>query len=226
MSDISLIEHPPRLDPASFIRENLNLLPVPAFPHIKLYTPHPASRLRRLDGPADEEGDPLPPYWAYVWGGGAVLVRHLEAFPQLVSDKRVLDLGSGSGLVAIAAALAGAVSVIAAETDPNGLAALALNAAANGVKLSATGADLTAGPPPEVDLILVGDLFYAPDLAERVSAFLSRCVAAGIQVVVGDPFRAYLPLGALELIAEYDVLDFGDNPRSNGTKSGVFAFRG
>lgn len=210
-------------DAAEFIRSNLDLLPVPAFPGIKLYTPHPGSGLRRLDSAVDEDGDPLPPYWAYVWGGGAVLVRHIQAHPEVVAGRRVLDLGSGSGIVGIAAAQCGAASVLAAETDANGLAALALNAEANGVVLSITGADLTAGAAPEVDVVLVGDLFYAPELAVRVSAFLARCVAAGVTVLVGDPYRAHLPLGALEVVAEYEVADFGE---AAGRRSGVFRFLG
>jgi len=210
---------------AEFIRENLELLPVPAFPDIVLYTPHPASGLRRLESAVDEDGDPYPPYWAYVWGGGAVLVRHIRANPGLVQGRRVVDLGSGSGIVGIAAAQAGAASVLAAEVDRNGLAAIALNAAANGVDLASTGEDLIAGDPPDADLMLVGDLFYAPDLASRVLPFLTRCAAAGIEVVVGDPFRAHLSLGSLLPIAEYSVADFGDSPHSADTRSAVFQLR-
>ena len=136
------------IDAAEFIQSNLNLLPVPAFPGIKLYTPHPGSGLRRLDSVVDEDGDPLPPYWAYVWGGGAVLVRHIQAHPEVVAGRRVLDLGSGSGIVGIAAAQCGAASVLAAETDANGLAALALNAEANGV---AGRIDFRVGGPESVD---------------------------------------------------------------------------
>ena len=225
---MSEIENAPRRtasDVAAFIRENLALLPVPAFPDIVLYTPHPASGLRRLESAVDEDGDPCPPYWAYVWGGGAVLVRHIRANPGLVRERRVVDLGSGSGIVGIAAAKAGAASVLAAEVDRNGLAAIALNAAANGVELASTGDDLIAGDPPDADLVLVGDLFYAPDLAGRVLPFLARCVAAGVEVVVGDPFRAHLPLGALHPIAEYSVADFGDSPHAAGTRSAVFQLR-
>ena len=211
------------INPIAFIRENMTLLPVPAFPSIKVYAAHAGSGLRRLLD-EDEDGDPSPPYWAYVWGGGAALVSHIQSSPQIVAGKRVLDLGAGSGIVGIAAAQNGAKEVVAAEIDPMGLAALQLNASANGVILRVTGGDVTLGPAPDVDLVLVGDLFYAPKLAEQVSAFLSRCIFAGVEVLVGDPFRAHLPVGRLQLIAEYDVADFGDARGSSGTRSGVFRF--
>ncbi|MDB5439048.1 MAG: hypothetical protein JWM33_1475 [Caulobacteraceae bacterium] len=190
----------------AFIQTRLRLAPAVSLPEISLYAAHPGSGLGRLGGGED---DP-PPYWAWLWGGGAVLARHVLDHPETVAGRRVLDLGTGGGVVAIAAAKAGAASVIAADIDANAIVALRLNAAANGVEITPIHADLTVGDPPEVDLILVGDLFYAEDLAGRVCAFLDRCRAAGIEVLVGDPGRTPLPLDRLSLIAQYPAPDFGE----------------
>jgi predicted nicotinamide N-methyase len=207
-------------DPLAFIPANLRLLPAPSLPEVRLYTAHPASGLWRLAGQAI---DSPAPYWAYHWAGGTVLARHIFVHPEIVRRRRVLDLGTGSGIVGIAAAMCGAAAVIAADTDANAIAAAQLNAAANGVSIETVDDDLTAGPPPEVDLILAGDLFYDEFLAVRVLAFLKRCRAAGIEVLVGDPGRGPLPRAALRLVAEYPIRDFGDL-RSGAEKiSGVFA---
>src|SRR5690606_4752967 len=120
----------------------------------------------------------------------------------------------------------GARSVLAADTDPYAVAALGLNAAANGVALAVSGADLTAGPPPPVDLVLVGDLFYEEALARRVTAFLERCRAAGMEILIGDPGRAYLPRERPRKLAEYAVPDVGDVETKPARPSAVFAFVG
>ena len=122
----------------------------------------------------------------------------------------MLDLGAGSGLVAIAAALSGADAVTAADVDPYAITAARLNAAANGVTVETVLGDLTAGDPPEVEVMLVGDLFYEPDLAARIEPFLRRCLGAGIEVLIGDPWRATLPTDRLRVVAAYEVADFGD----------------
>ena len=204
----------------AFIRERLPLEPVPGVPEIRLHRAGPRSGLMRL-----AEADPSfgSPYWARPWGGGLALARHVLDHPETVAGKRVLDLGAGSGLVAIAAALAGAGEVRAADVDPYAVAATRLNAAANGVAVEAIHDDLTAGDPPDVELLLVGDLFYDPDLAARVTAFLERCVAAGIAVLIGDPFRAHLPIERLRVVAEYPVADYGD-PDGAARAAAVFAF--
>jgi predicted nicotinamide N-methyase len=156
----------------------MRIAPVPTLPEIRIYTAHPASGLWRL-AELDEDGSgPSPPYWAYHWAGGAALARHILDRPETVTGGRVLDLGAGSGIVGIAAAKAGAREVIAAEIDRYALAALGLNSELNGVEITAIGDDLTAGPPPPVNLVAVGDLFYERDLADRVTAFLDRCLAA------------------------------------------------
>ncbi|TIV81807.1 MAG: methyltransferase, partial [Mesorhizobium sp.] len=199
-----------RPDPTAFIKANMRLAPVAALPEIQIYSAHPGSGLRRLVDPEADDGDaaapePQPPYWAYAWAGGTVLARYILDRPQAVAGRRVLDLGAGSGLVGIAAAKAGARAVIAAEIDRNGIVALGLNATANGVAITVVGEDITAGPPPGVDLVLAGDVFYAHEVARRVIPFLDRCLAAGIEVLVGDPRRADLPLSRLKLLAEYKV---------------------
>jgi predicted nicotinamide N-methyase len=200
-------------DPRTFIERNLRLEPVRGLPDIRLYTAHPGSGLKLVKA---------APYWAFPWAGGLALARHLAAKPETVRGRRVLDLGAGGGIVAIAAAKAGASTVMAAEIDAFAQAALALNAEANGVTLTLVGDDLLPGEPPAVDLVLVGDLFYTEKLAARVAAFLERCRAASIEVLVGDPRRSPLPLERLALVAEYEVPDFGGG---SGREGGVYAFR-
>ena len=136
----------------------------------------------------------------------------------------MLDLGAGSGIVGIAAAKAGASQVIAAEIDPYGIAALGLNAAINDVAVTVVAHDLTAGPPPAVDLVAVGDLFYEHDLSKRVTVFLDRCLAAGIEVLIGDPGREFLPRSRLCTLAEYPVPDFGMGVTAAMKQSAVFSF--
>lgn len=203
-----------------FIAANLPVLPVPGIAGIRLHRAGPQSGLRRL-----AERDPQfgSPYWAHYWGGGLVLARYLFDRPESVAGRRVLDLGAGSGIVGIAAAKVGAAEVYAADIDPYAIAAIELNTALNGVTVNATVADLTQGEPPEVDAICVGDLFYEATLAEKVTAFLDRCLAQGIAILIGDPWRAHLPKSRLRLLAEYAVPDFGEDT-TRTRPAGVFAF--
>ncbi len=207
------------MDVRAFITENLQLKPAPGLPEIHLYIAHPGSGLSRL-GTNDAE-DP-PPYWAYSWAGGTLIARHILKHPDLVRDRRVLDLGAGSGVVGIVARKCGAFRVIAAEIDTNAIAAIGLNAEANGVAIEVTSADVLSGAPPDVDVILAGDVFYNTQLAGRVLPFLTACRKAGIDVLIGDPRRRSLPLAALKLVAEYAAPDFGDDSSGQGAIGGVF----
>ncbi|APO74861.1 ribosomal RNA methyltransferase protein [Rhizobium etli 8C-3] len=190
-----------------FIRKNLRLQPVRSVPEILLYSAHSESglgRLARLNGAVG-----AAPYWAYHWAGGTVLARHILSQPQTVSDRHVLDLGSGSGLVAIAAANAGAAHITAIDIDIHAIAAIELNAAANGTTIETLQADILDDSPPDCDVILAGDVFYDARLASRILPFLVRCRAAGIGVLIGDPGRAPLPRERLRLVRAYAVADFG-----------------
>ncbi|WP_246755222.1 methyltransferase [Rhizobium lusitanum] len=203
-----------------FITANLPILPVPGIPEIRLHKAGPRSGLRRL---AEQDLQFGSPYWAHYWGGGLVLARYLLDRPEAVAGRRVLDLGAGSGIVGIAAAKAGAADVHAADIDPYAIAAVGLNAALNDAAVQPVLADLTRGEPPAVDVVCVGDLFYEAALAKRVTAFLDRCLAQGTAVLIGDPWRAYLPASRLRLLTEYAVPDFGEDAASPRL-SGVFAF--
>ena len=185
-------------DRVAWIRRHLAGTPLPDLPGIEIYTAHPGSGLSNL-------GD-APPYWAYVWAGGAALARHVLTVPGLVLGKRVLDFGAGSGVVAIAAARAGAAEVLALEPDEWGQAAVAVNAGVNGVAVR-----LVSGVP-QVDVVLCGDVFYSPEVAAEVMPVLDGFLAQGARVLVGDPGRADLPLGRMRLLAEYQVRDVGDGP--------------
>jgi predicted nicotinamide N-methyase len=150
-------------------------------------------------------GAPIP-FWAFAWAGGLALARHLEDHPEEVRGRRVLDFASGSGLVAIAAARAGAAEVVAADIDPFAEVAIERNARANGVRLAVVGRDVLAEDPPDVDVLLAADTWYEGPLAARVLPWLRAAAARGTRVLVGDPGRRYLPTDALEPIADYEVM--------------------
>ena len=195
-------------DRKAFIRTNTRLKQVAHVPEISLYV---ADESVPLWLKTEEElatiGLP-PPYWAFAWAGGQALARYVLDNPQAVAGKRVLDLASGSGLVAIAAAKAGAAPVIAADIDPFTEAAVALNAEANDVYIEVLVQDLLDQPAqdaPRYDVILVGDLFYERDTAARALAFLDRHAATDTRVLIGDPGRTYLPKDRLTRLAEYSV---------------------
>jgi predicted nicotinamide N-methyase len=212
-----------RADPTGFIQAHMRVAPAPSLPEIRLYTAHPASGLWRLVDRGEAGGDP-PPYWAYHWAGGLALARYILDRPATVAGLRVLDLGAGSGVVGIAAAKAGAREVVAADIDCNAIAAIALNAAANDVIVETVRDNLTAGAPPKMDVIAVGDLFYEQELAVRVTSFLDNCLAAGIKILIGDPGRPYLPRRRLRLLAEGPTPDFGDVKDAAMKMSAVFSF--
>lgn len=143
-----------------------------------------------------------PPFWAIAWLGGQALARYLLDHPDEVAGKRVLDLGSGSGLVAIAAKLAGAASVLATDIDPMCAVVIPMNAAINDVAIDVTVTDLLNADPPDVDVILAGDVWYERDLARQVLRWFDLSPA---RVLLGDPGRAYLPQEGWTELASYDV---------------------
>jgi predicted nicotinamide N-methyase len=143
-----------------------------------------------------------PPFWAIAWLGGQALARYVLDHPDEVAGKRVLDLGSGSGLVAIAAMLAGAASVLATDIDPMCAVAIPMNAVVNEVAIDVTVIDLLTADPPDVDVILAGDVWYERDLARQVLRWFDLSPA---RVLLGDPGRAYLPLEGWAELASYDV---------------------
>ena len=192
-------------DPAAFILANTRLQPVPHAPEISLWLADEVTPIWRLtEEELGQMGLP-PPFWAFAWAGGQGLARWLLDNPAEVAGKRVLDLAAGSGLVGIAAMQAGAASVLCADIDPFCSAAVALNAAANGVSLDFTDADLLDAPPPDVDVICAGDVFYEQPMAGRVLAWLSAAAGRGVRVLVGDPLRTYFPKQGFERLAEYAV---------------------
>ncbi len=150
-----------------------------------------------------------PPYWGFAWPGGQAVARYVLDHPEIVAGKCVLDIASGSGIVAIAAAKAGAARVIAQDIDPLAVVAITMNADANGVAIDASAVDIICDDSPfdaaSVDVVLAGDVFYDADLAVRATAFLRRCRSAGSVVLVGDPGRAALPRHLLNSRVEYVV---------------------
>lgn len=183
--------------------DGLRLVAAPFVPEVRLHLAEDAILWwARMEAAA---GRSLPPpYWASVWAGGQALARHLLDHPELAAGRRVLDLASGSGLVAIAAALAGAERVTANDVDPYAVAAVTANARANRVELAVTGGDLLDGPV-HADLLLAGDVLYDAGLAARVLPFLQRAADRGVEVLVGDPDRGHLPADRLDRVASYPV---------------------
>lgn len=189
--------------------DGLRLAPVPFVPEVLLHLADDAIVLRaRLEAQASRQ---LPqPFWADAWVGGCAVARYVLDHPEVVAGRRVLDIASGSGVVAIAAAIAGAASVTANDIDPYAVAAIALNARANAVPVEVLEGDLLAtGATCDAEVVLAGDVFYNRDMAERMLGFLRRAAASGADVLVGDPGRAHLPGHCLATVAGYQVAATG-----------------
>lgn len=191
---------------ADFIAAETRLREVPLIPEVALHLADEAVALwQRSEEELGAIGLP-PPFWAFAWAGGQALARFILDHHEIVRGRRVLDLGAGSGLVAVAAAKAGAAHVIAAEIDAVARVAIALNAWANGVAIAAVGENLLAGADaPACDVVLAADLFYERDTAQAAMRFLEAQHAAGARVLIGDPGRAYLPRDPLIRLAEYRI---------------------
>lgn len=192
------------LDRRGFILAHTRLLPVPHASEISLNVAEEATELwQKTEDELAVIGLP-PPFWAFAWAGGQALARHLLDHPGIVRGKRVLDFASGSGLVAIAAAKAGAAHVQACDIDAFAAEAIVLNAEANGVSVTATLQDLI-GRDDGWELICAGDVCYERAMAESVVGWLSGLVARGAEVLIGDPGRSYLPRERLQELATYEV---------------------
>ena len=191
-------------DIPTFIRENTRVLAPSHVPELQLYLADDAVSLWELtEEQLGEMGLP-PPFWAFAWAGGQALARYVLDHSETVRGRNVLDVASGSGLVAIAAMKAGAAAALAVDIDAFAAHAAILNAALNNVRVETSDAD-PVGKPTDAEIILVGDLFYDRDLAPRVLDWLIAMQAQGKTVLIGDPGRTYLPRDKLEQIAAYDI---------------------
>ena len=187
------------------VRERTRLVRPPAVPELEL---HLADDMEQAwaDLQAELEDATLPPpFWAFAWLGGQAVARYVLDVPAEVAGRRVLDLATGSGLCALAAKRAGAAHVEGVDVDPVAGEAARLNAAHNGLDVDTAVRDVLDVPPPEVDVVLAGDVFYDAAMAERVQPWLLAAHRRGARVLLGDPGRHYLPRALLTELAAYDL---------------------
>jgi predicted nicotinamide N-methyase len=193
------------MDPAEFVQRNTAIAAPPLVPEIRL---HLATEVTPLWQATEKTlaGNALPPpFWAFAWAGGQALARYLLDNPEVVRGREVLDIGSGSGIVAIAAAKAGASRVIAAEIDHFAAAAIALNAPLNSAVVTVETRDLLDRAAAGWGVALAGDICYEEPMSSRAMALLRRIAARGRPALLGDPGRAYLPKDGLAELARYTV---------------------
>lgn len=193
------------LSPGSFVRRHAQLRSVPGLEGIRLHLADDILPVWHAAQVATGDPDAPLPYWAVAWAGGLAIGRYLSDHPEVVAGRRVFDLASGSGLCAIAAMRAEAVQATAVDIDRFAVAAIGLNARANGVRVGVARRDVLDDDPPEADVILAGDCWYDAGLAARVLPWLRRAADAGVVVLVGDSGRAHLPIEALTELATYPV---------------------
>lgn len=212
-------------NPRAFVLRHTRLRPVPGAEHLRLHLADEVLPLWRATQVESGDGDAPLPYWAFAWAGGLALARYLREHPERVAGRRVFDVASGSGLCALAALDAGAADAVAADVDPFSWAAIALNARAAGRRIAVVRRDVLDGDPPEADVVLAGDTWYETGLAARIWPWLQRCRAAGIDVLVGDPGRAYLPTDGLVPLATYEVRTTTELEDQAQKSAGVFELR-
>jgi len=193
------------MDPALFIRRNTAIATPPLVPEIRLHLATEVTPIWQATEESLAHNALPPPFWAFAWAGGQALARYLLDHPETVAGREVLDFGAGSGLVAIAAAKAGATRVTAAEIDHFAAAAIAINAALNDVAIEVVTTDLSDGDRRFWKLVTAGDICYEQPMAERAMRWLRRLAGRGSLVLLGDPGRAHLPAAGLCELARYDV---------------------
>jgi predicted nicotinamide N-methyase len=193
------------VDPALFVRRNTVIAAPPLVPEIRLHLATEITPIWQASEDSLARGAVPPPFWAFAWAGGQALARYLLDHPETVAGRTVLDFGSGSGLVAIAAAKAGARSVLAAEIDDFAAAAIAANAQLNHAAVSVTTADVIDDADRSWQLVTAGDVCYERDMADRVIPWLRKLAGNGCLVLLGDPGRTYLPAEGLRELARYVV---------------------
>lgn len=208
----------------AFIRANTSAIAPPLVPEIILQLADESVPIWKKTEEELGQINVPPPYWAFAWPGGQALARFILDNPELLRGKRVLDLGTGSGLTAIAAKKAGARDVIAADIDKLALASVLLNAAANQVAIEVTDENLLAHAPVPFDVVLVGDLFYERQLADRVLAYIEAASLLGASILIGDPQRNYFPRGRFSAVAEYQVPVTRELEDSEIKKTAVWRF--
>jgi len=191
--------------PRAFVLRHTRVRPVPGIDGIRLHLADEVLPLWHAVQVETRDPDAALPYWAFAWGGGLAIARYLAEHPETVAGKRVVDFASGSGLCAIAAIRAGSVAATGIDIDPFAEAAIGLNARANRVRVTALRRDILDEEPPETDVILAGDCWYEAGLATRVMPWLREARDRGVDVVVGDPGRRYLPADELDELARYVV---------------------
>jgi predicted nicotinamide N-methyase len=194
----------------------------PLVPELRL---HLAVEVMPLWRKTEEELEAMgvpPPYWAFAWAGGQALARYILDHPAEVEGRSVLDFGSGSGIVALAAAKSGARAVTAADIDRYAQAAITLNARANAVHITVEPADII-GAPGDWRTILCGDMCYERPLAERLLAWLTERAATGTRVLLGDPGRSYFPKSGMEKLATYRVQTTRELEDSEIRETSVYA---
>jgi predicted nicotinamide N-methyase len=190
---------------AEFILAHTAVSSPPACPELRLHLASEITPLWEATEVYLEQNNVPPPYWAFPWVGGQALARHILDNPALVAGKSVLDFASGSGLVGIAAKLAGASDVLATDIDRVALIAIEMNCRENGVAIECSDRDVLDQEDCPWDLIVAGDVCYEKPMAEKVFAWLRRCSAGGARALMADPGRAYLPKTGLMRVAQMSV---------------------
>jgi len=211
--------------PEEFVASQTVIARAPLVPEIALHLASEITPIWQATEAWLAEQNIEPPFWAFAWPGGQALARAVLDDPKLVAGKRVLDFAAGSGLAGIAAAKAGAAWVEAVDIDAFALAAIGLNAAANGVTIAATQEDLV-GRDGGWDVVLAGDVCYERDMAEAVSDWLAGLTQRGATVLIGDPGRSYLPRGRLESLATYQIATTRDLEDADVKRTSVWRFTG
>ncbi|MBX9943746.1 MAG: 50S ribosomal protein L11 methyltransferase [Reyranella sp.] len=195
------------VDPEGFIRNNTALEAPVMVPEFRLWLATEYVPIWQATESWLKEQNVDPPYWAFCWPGGQAIARYLLDNPALVRGRRVIDFAAGSGVSAMAAARAGAASVMANDIDALSLVAARLNGRANGIDLDVSAEDWLAGPDgvPDADVVIAGDVCYEREMSTRALAWLRSHARLGRLVLLGDPGRNYFSAQGLEERARYDI---------------------